>query len=217
MTTRRAVIYCRVSTDKQGETGLGIEAQRAAAEAYLVGKGWVLAGTFTDVASGKSTDRRPQLAECLDRLQVGWADVLIVAKLDRLSRSLVDFAQLMSRSKQEGWGIVALDIGVDTGTLNGELVANIIMALAQWERQLIGQRVKAALDIVVERGGKLGRKRNVSPETVAIILEQRQAGRSFRQIATALDDAMVPTPQGSKNWQPSTIQKLCRRAEAGDA
>jgi DNA invertase Pin-like site-specific DNA recombinase len=121
----------------------------------------------------------------------------------------------MARAKRESWSIVALDIGVDTSTLNGELVANIIMSLAQWERQLIGQRVRAALDIAVDRGTKLGRPTGVGSDTIASIVRQRaELGRSYQAIADALNEAGIPTPQGGASWRRSTIRHLYERATA---
>lgn len=211
MTVKRALSYARVSTDKQGEGGLGIESQQNAVRAYIDAHGWAIAGTYVEVASGKSADNRAQLGRAFGQLELGYADVLVVAKLDRLSRSLVDFAQMMARAKREGWSIVALDIGVDTSTLNGELVANIIMALAQWERQLIGQRVKAALDIAVERGTKMGRPSGVAVDTLAAIVARRAEGKSYAVIAASLNEAGVPTPQGGATWQKSTVRHLYER------
>jgi DNA invertase Pin-like site-specific DNA recombinase len=204
----RAIGYARVSTERQGESGLGLDSQRRTIEAACEQRGWEHLETYVDVASGKSTDRRPHLRDARRLLAIGGAEVLVVAKLDRLSRSLVDFAGLMADAKREGWGIVALDIGVDTSTVNGELVANIIMSLAQWERQLIAARVKAALDETRERGTVLGRRPNVSAETLAMIVAMRADDQSFRVIADALNSARVPTAQGGKAWHASTVRHL---------
>lgn len=138
--------------------------------------------------------------------------MLIVAKLDRLSRSLLDFAGLMAQSSREGWSINALDIGIDTSTINGELVANIIMALAQWERRIIGQRTELALRQVKIRGTKLGRPTVVTPEALAIIRAMRGSGSSYRQVARALNDAGIPTAQGGREWYASTVRAIAQRS-----
>lgn len=205
MTT--AVGYCRVSTDGQGERGYGLEAQQAQIEAEAKQRGWDLAHVYVDVASGKSTRRRPEFATMLGVLADKQADVLIVAKLDRLSRSLVDFAQVMALAQEQGWGIDALDIGVDTSTINGELIANIIMALAQWERRIIGQRTTAALAQVRASGKALGRPTGVSVETLRLIRTLRRSGLSWQKIAHALAAEGVPTGQGGR-WHASTVRKL---------
>lgn len=213
--TVQAIGYLRVSTDQQGESGAGLEAQQAAIGAEAGRRGWEDLRTYTDVASGKTTRRRPQLAAALTELAEGRAGVLVVAKLDRLSRSLLDFAEITARATREGWSIVALDIGVDTSTVNGELVANIIMALAQWERRIIGQRTKDALGAVRKRGTKLGRPTVVSREAVAIIRAMRSSGASLRQVARVLNDGQVSTAQGGRCWYASTVRAIEQRA--GDA
>lgn len=202
-----AVGYCRVSTDGQGERGYGLEAQRSLIEAEAEARGWALEHVYVDVASGKSTRRRPQFGAMLGMLAAKQADVLIVAKLDRLSRSLVDFAQVMALAQEQGWGIDALDIGVDTSTINGELIANIIMALAQWERRIIGQRTTMALQQVRAQGKALGRPSGVSLETRRLIRVLRDSGLSWQKVADALVAEGVPSGQGGK-WHASTVRKL---------
>lgn len=203
-----AIGYIRVSTDQQGERGYGLDAQTALIEDEAERRGWNLAHVYVDVASGKSTKRRPQYAAAVHELSEGRAAVLVVAKLDRLSRSLVDFAGLMAQSRKEGWSIDALDIGIDTSTINGELIANIIMALAQWERRIIGQRTALALGQVKQRGVKLGRPTVVAREAVAIIRAMRSSGSSYRTIAATLNTEGVPTAQGGKEWYASTVRAI---------
>lgn len=204
----RAIGYCRVSTDQQGERGYGLAAQRGLIEAEAERRGWTLQEVYVDVASGKSRRGRPEFAEAISVLTERNADVLIVAKLDRLSRSLLDFAELMAQSRTDGWSIVALDIGVDTSTANGELIANIIMALAQWERRIIGQRTKDALAQVRESGTRLGRPRGVGEDTAALIRVLRNGGRGYHAIARLLNEEAVPTGQGARKWHASTVRAV---------
>ena len=209
MTT--CVGYCRVSTDQQGESGAGLQAQKSAILTEVLRRGWAFQTMYADVGSGKSTRGRSDLASALEVLREGEADVLVVAKLDRLSRSLLDFANLMAQAQREGWSIVALDIGVDTSTINGELVANIIMALAQWERRIIGQRTKDALGAVRERGVKLGRPSGLDAGTVALISLLRRQGNSYHAIAKMLNADDVPTGQGGARWYPSSVRSVSER------
>lgn len=209
MTT--AIGYCRVSTDQQGESGVGLQAQKRAIHLEVERRGWAFQTMFTDVASGKSLRRRGDLATALEVMADGEADLLVVAKLDRLSRSLLDFADLMARAQREGWGIVALDIGVDTSTINGELVASIIMALAQWERRIIGQRTKDALGVVKDRGVVLGRPVMMDPATVTLMRLLRSNGRSYGAIAKMLNNEGVPTAQGGAKWYASTVRAALMR------
>lgn len=212
----RAVGYIRVSTDQQGERGYGLDAQTALIREEAARRGWTLERVYVDVASGKTTKRRPEYALAVDELSAGRAQVLIVAKLDRLSRSLLDFAALMAQSSREGWSIDALDIGIDTSTINGELIANIIMALAQWERRIIGQRTTLALEQVKSRGTRLGRPTVITPDARAIVRAMRRQGSSYRQIAAALDAAGEPTPQGGTRWHASTVRIIHLQADAID-
>lgn len=203
----RAIGYCRVSTAEQGESKAGLEAQEAAIRAEVAHRGWDLVDLRTDVASGKSLRRRDALGATLRDLAAGDADALVVAKLDRLSRSVMDFAAIMETGQSEGWSVVVLDLGVDTTTTNGELIANIMISLAQWERRLIGDRTKAGLAAVKARGTKLGRKSNVDAETLRLIRVLRDSGRSWQRIADALQHEGIPTSQGGQ-WHAATVRRL---------
>lgn len=203
----RAIGYCRVSTAEQGDSRAGLEAQEAVIRAEIRHRGWELVDIRSDVASGKTLRRRDQLGRTLRDLRDGKADALVVAKLDRLSRSVLDFAGVMETAANEHWSIVVLDLGVDTTTTNGELIANIMIALAQWERRIIGDRTKAALNAVKARGTRLGRKSGVTPETVRLIRVLRESGKSYGAIAAALTTEGVPTSQGGR-WHGATVRKI---------
>ena len=208
-----AVGYMRVSTPRQGETGYGLDSQKHAIEDEAVRRGWELSELYVDVASGGSTRKRPEYARALAALAAGDAHVLVVAKLDRLSRSLLDFARLMIQSRAEGWSIVALDIGVDTSTPNGELIANIIMSLAQWERRIIGERTRSALAEVRASGVRLGRPRGVADDTLRLIRILRDSGRSYGAIASTLNRENVASGQGGR-WYAATVKLLYVRETA---
>lgn len=203
----RAIAYLRVSTEEQGDSRAGIDAQEETIRAEIAHRGWTLADVRVDVASGKSLRKRDELGRTLRDLAAGEADVLVVAKLDRLSRSVMDFAAIMETAKGEGWSIVVLDMDVDMTTSMGELVANIMISLAQWERRVIGERTKAALAVVKSRGTPLGRRSNVDPETLRLIRMLRDGGRSYQGIADALTREGVDTAQGGK-WHAATVRKL---------
>lgn len=203
----RVIGYVRVSTAEQGESGAGLEAQESAIRAEVKHRGWELVEIRTDIASGKSLRRRDELGRTLRDLKDGNADALVVAKLDRLSRSVLDFAAVMETAQVEGWSLLVLDLAVDTTTTNGKLIAHIMIALAQWERELIGDRTRAGLAAVKARGTKLGRKSNVDAETRRLIRVLRLSGKSWQGIADTLTAEGVPTGQGGK-WHASTVRKL---------
>lgn len=203
----RVVAYTRVSTDEQGDSRAGLEAQQSVIDTEVQRRGWDLTETYTDVASGKSLRKRDNFGAVLRTLADGGAEALVVAKLDRLSRSVLDFAGIMETAQSEGWSVVVIDLGVDTTTPNGELVANIMISMAQWERRIIGERTKSALTAVKARGTKLGRRSGVEPDTVRLIGILRNEGRSFARIAQTLTDNGVGTGQGGK-WHAATVRKL---------
>ena len=205
----RAIGYVRVSTDEQVDSGAGLEAQRRAIRAEVKRRGWELVDLHEDAgASGKSMAKRPALAEALQRVEGGGADVLVVSKLDRLSRSLLDFASLMERARRKGWGLVALDLGVDTSSPSGEMLASVLAVFAQFERRLIGERTKAALAVKRASGTRLGRPPTLPPKLRSRIRALRRAGRSYPAIAAKLNAEGVPTAHGGKCWYPATVRKV---------
>lgn len=203
----RAIGYMRVSTDEQGDSRAGLESQEAAIRAEVERRGWDLVSLSSEVGSGKSMRRRVHLGQTLRALAAHEADTLVVAKLDRLSRSVIDFAAIMQTAADEGWAVTVLDLGVDTTTPNGKLIANIMISLAEWEREIIGARTKDALKAVRARGTHVGRKANVTPETMAVIRSLRRAGQSWGSIALALNDEGVATSQGGR-WHAATVRRL---------
>ena len=159
----RAVGYLRVSTGGQVESGAGLDAQRATLAERADREGWTLELVADEGLSGASVTKRPALLDALARLDAGDADVLVAAKLDRVSRSVADFAALLDRARDRGWRLVLLDLGVDTSTPAGELVASTIAASAQYERRLIGQRTREGLAAKRAQGVRLGRALHASP------------------------------------------------------
>jgi DNA invertase Pin-like site-specific DNA recombinase len=205
----RAVAYLRVSTVEQADSGAGLDAQRVTVEADAAGRGWELVEEWVDAGvSGKSLVNRPALARALATVESGRASVLVVAKLDRLSRSVADFASLLDRAQRRGWGLVALDLGVDTTTPAGELVANVMAAVAQWERRAIGQRTREGLAAKRAAGVRLGRPPVLPADVVERIIAERTEGRTLQAIARGLTDDSVPTARGGSTWRPSSISAV---------
>jgi DNA invertase Pin-like site-specific DNA recombinase len=205
--------YIRVSTDEQAESGLGLEAQRSAIEGECARRGWDLQEVFEDAgSSGKSLSRRPALTRALTVVRSGQADALVVAKLDRLSRSLLDFAGLMEDARKGGWALVILDLGVDTTTPSGEMIANVMATFAQFERRLIGQRTKDALAVKKRQGVRLGRPVMVEKAVAKRIARERRLGTSLRGIAEGLNEDKVGTAHGGDKWYASTVKAVLERS-----
>jgi len=154
------------------------------------------------------------LQRALDAVEGGEAEVLVVAKLDRLSRSLLDFAALMSRAQRHGWNLVAIDLGIDLSTPAGEFMANVMASAAQWERRIIGQRTKEALAVRKAAGVRLGRPVTLSDDVTERIRTLREEGETLAAIAGTLNTAEVPTSQGGARWHPSTVRAVLHRDRA---
>jgi len=205
----RVVGYVRVSSTEQADSGLGLEAQRAAIEQECERKGWQLVSVYEDAAaSGKALNGRPGLQQALEAVESDAAGGLVVSKLDRLSRSLMDFAGLMERSRKREWHVIALDLQLDTSTPSGEMMASVLAVFAQFERRLIGQRTKDALAVRKAQGVQLGRPRVMAAKTRRRILRERSRGDSFATIASGLNDAKVPTAHNGSAWHPSTVRNV---------
>ncbi len=196
-----------MSTDEQAESGNGLEAQATTVARAVEQRRWNLVATFTDEGRSGGNLRRPALTEALDRLDRGEADALVVSKLDRLSRSVADFAALTERAKRRGWKVVTLDIDVDTTTPTGEMVANITSAVAQWERRIIAARTSEAMQAMKARGVRLGRPVELPDAIRNRIAAARTRGQSFRAIADALNAEAVPTARGGR-WHASTVRAV---------
>jgi DNA invertase Pin-like site-specific DNA recombinase len=155
-------------------------------------------------------DHRPGLAYALDLLARGRADALAVTKLDRLARSVADFAGLLERSQAEGWSLAVLEMDVDTGTATGRLIANVVSAIAEFEAHIIAERTREALAVKQRQGLRLGRPSTLPASVLERITARRQAGASLKAIADELNADQVPTSQGGR-WHPSTVRYLLAR------
>ena len=205
--------YARVSTDGQGERGAGLEAQKRAIIREAERRGWTLFRIYEDVLSGKSLNGRHGLLAALDVLETGEATVLVVAKLDRLSRSLIDFAGLVERSRKNGWAVVALDLGVDLTTASGEMLAGVLAVLAQWERRMISERTKAALEVRRSQGVRIGAEPRICGELAQWIRAQRRRGATLQAICDRLNADGVPTANHGKLWRPTSLRTVLRDVE----
>jgi DNA invertase Pin-like site-specific DNA recombinase len=215
------VAYYRVSTDKQGESGLGIEAQRKAVETYLDGGSWTLAQEFVEVESGKRSTNRPQLAAAIAACKKHKAK-LVIAKLDRLSRNVAFISTLMETKVE----FVACDF-----PHANKLTIHILAAVAEHEREAISARTKAALAALKARGVKLGGPKRdeasilgarankaaadrFAANTLPIIRQVQATGAtSLRAVAAALTARGIPTPRG-REWSAPQVANVLKRAEA---
>ena len=205
--------YVRVSTGEQSTSGAGLTAQRAAIEAECLHRGWHLVEVIEDAGYSAKDLKRPGVQIALETLQAGDAGALVVAKLDRLSRSMLDFTTVMATATKQGWALVALDCAVDTTTPTGEAMANVLATFAQFERRLIGQRTREALAAKRASGVRLGRPSSLPTAVRERITAERKSGHSLAAIAELLNDEQVPTAQGGQRWWPSTVRNVLQTSE----
>lgn len=215
--------YVRVSTSEQADSGLGLQAQLQALTRAAADRRWQLVSVEADPGVSAAARRRPGLRRALQLVRGGDADGLVVTRLDRLARSLLDFSHLMDESHRRGWRLVALDLGMDTATPAGGLVAAVMASFAEYERQLISLRTKEALAIARARGVQLGRTSTVPQPVIERIAAMRAQGLSYRAIAARLNAEGVPTSQPRKAGRPPTawhapsVQRMEQRARRAPA
>lgn len=207
-TTRRVIGYVRVSTDEQAGSGAGLEAQRLAIATECNRQGWELVGIIEDAGiSGKSL-KRPGLKQALDILTTGEANVLMAAKLDRLSRSTRDVCELGDMAQHYGFDLSLLDARIDTTTPHGRAQLSIMATFAQLERELISIRTREALAVKKSQGVRLGRPTNTPEDVISKIVTMRKQGMTLRAIADTLNTEGVDTGRGGKSWYASTVKTV---------
>jgi DNA invertase Pin-like site-specific DNA recombinase len=213
----RFIAYYRVSTDRQGKSGLGLDAQKKAVEDYLNGGPWQLVGEFTEIESGKRSDR-PELEKALEACRRQKAK-LVIAKLDRLSRNLAFIATLMESSVE----FVAVD-----NPHASKLTVHILAAVAQHEREMISERTKAALQAAKARGKRLGNPKlskaaargtaagkaaadQFAANVLPVIREIQASGvTSHNAIAAKLNERRVKTARGGR-WSHVQVGMILAR------
>lgn len=162
-----------------------------------------------DILSGKDLNR-PGLKDALAMCDAGEVAAVMVATLDRLSRSSLDFEVLMRQADRRGWRILVADGNIDLSTADGRFMARVLMNAAQHEREKTSERTIAALAVKRDQGVVLGRRSGISEELRARIMADRLNGDTLQQIADTLNDERIPTAQGGDRWHPSTISQVLK-------
>lgn len=204
-----ALGYVRVSTADQVDNGASLDAQRTALTGEAARRSWDLELIADEGLSGKNMNR-PALLEALARLDRGDADTLISIRLDRISRSVADFAGLLDRAGRKGWGLVLLSPALDLADPAGRFTANVLASAAQYERELISARTKEGMaqrKVDGWAGGRpAGRPRVLDEDVRSRIVAAHTAGRGWSAIARELNEDQVPTARGGVVWHPSTVR-----------
>ncbi len=208
--------YIRVSTEEQASSGLGLAAQEAVLRAEAERRGWELEIVVDAGVSGATVVRRPALCAALARLARGEVAGLVAQKLDRLSRSVADFAGLVERARAERWSLICLDLGVDTSTATGEAMAGMVAVFAQMERRLAGERTIGALAAKKAAGARLGRPRLLTDGAMVRAVALRAEGLTLRAVAETMTAEGYLRPKGGA-WTAGAVQRAMQSAELDDA
>jgi DNA invertase Pin-like site-specific DNA recombinase len=222
----RAIGYVRVSTDKQADRGVSLEAQTEKIKAMAVVQSADLAEVIVDAGeSAKSLDR-PGMERLLTMVDARAVDVVIIAKLDRLTRSVKDLAELLERFTRRGVSLVSVAESLDTGTAAGRLVLNIMTAVSQWEREAIGERTRDAMQHKRANGERVGtipfgfrmtedgsrlEQDPAEQDVLARIHELKASGRTLREIADELNRQGYKTRRGTA-WRHQYVAGVLKAA-----
>jgi site-specific DNA recombinase len=218
--TKRAVAYVRVSTGRQAEEGLSLGEQKRRAEAHIAAKGWTHAGTFTEAGVSGRKDDRPELRRLLDLVDQRAVDVVVIPKLDRFGRSVRQLAENFERLDRASVELVSLAESIDTHTATGKLLRNVLAALAEFESDVIGERVASVTAARAEQGKAHGRAPFgyrqstgglvVHPPEAAVIERIFRAyaveGRSQRTICRDVNSEGISAQRGQ--WTQGAVSKV---------
>jgi site-specific DNA recombinase len=225
----RVIGYIRVSTEEQATAGVSLSAQAEKVRAYCALYDLTLLELVEDAGVSAKTLERPGLQRALSALRRGEADGIVVAKLDRLTRSVADMASLIDSffGERAGRSLFSVADSIDTRTAAGRMVLNILVSVSQWERETIAERTRDALrhkrdrgevynhaplgyDVVGDRFVAIEEELN----TVAEVRRLAAEGVSLRKICAHMTAQGYKTKRGGA-WRPSTLQAILRRGAAG--
>lgn len=209
MAQTTAIGLIRVSTDRQGESGLGLEAQRAKVEAQaLVGDlNLIEIIEESGVSGGREIAKRKGLGNALAMLEAGEAEALIVPSLSRLSRRTRDVLEIADRADKQGWALIVMDLAMDTRTPTGKLAMTVLAAVAELEREQISERTRDAMAAAKAQGRHLGRKPTEGTLIAGRrVIELREQGMTWREICRTLD-AEGLEPRNKGKWQTSSARR----------
>ncbi len=224
----RVLGYVRVSTEEQATTGISLAAQRAKLTAYAALYDLEMVDVIADEGQSAKSLNRPGLKLALAMLAKGKVDGLVIVKLDRLTRSVADWQTLIDEhfSERAGRQLFSVADNIDTRSAAGRMVLNILLSVAQWEREAIGERTRDALQHKIIRGERCGKVRfgyhlaadgvhleadEFEQRVLAIIAELRAAGQSLRAIAAELTRRQIATKEGNTTWTHTAVNRIIKR------
>jgi DNA invertase Pin-like site-specific DNA recombinase len=198
--------YLRVSTAAQAASGIGLDAQRKTIEDAAQAQGFTVGAWFEDAGrSGARADNRPGLQAALSEITADRLGGIVTAKIDRLGRSSADVMGLVERAQRQGWRLIALDVGLDSTTAAGELVAAALAMAARFEWRRISERQVEKHDDLRRKGRARGRPA-VPTKLADMMISMRREGASLQAIADRLNTEGVATVRGGTAWRPSSVR-----------
>lgn len=219
----KAIGYIRVSTDEQAREGISLAAQEAKLRAYAELYDLELVAIVTDAGLSAKTLNRPGLSQALAALDAGEAEALVIAKLDRLTRSVTDWGTLIDRYFAKRCALLSVADQIDTRTAAGRLVLNVLVSVAQWEREAIGERTATALAHKKAMGEHVGApaygfavegselvKVEAELEAIGLAKKLRAEGLTLQAVADELNRRGIVTKRGSK-WAPTQVKRITER------
>ncbi len=225
MSPMKTVGYVRVSTDRQAERGISLEAQAEKIRAMAFVQGAELGEIIVESGESAKSLNRPGMAKLLAMVDAGKVKAVIVAKLDRLTRSVKDLCELLERFERRGVALVSVAESLDTGSAAGRLVLNIMAAVSQWEREAIGERTRDALSHKRGQGERVGNiafgsrlsadGKHVEPDpgeqgALAEIRRLRHEGATLRGIAATLNRQAIRTRRGTP-WRLESVARVVKQ------
>lgn len=207
----KVVGYVRVSTEEQATQGVSLAAQEEKIRQYASLYDLELVDVIHDAGASAKTLKRAGLQQALSLLEAGQAEGLVIAKLDRLTRSVMDWNTLIEAYFSKKFALLSVADQIDTRTAAGRLVLNVLVSVAQWEREAIGERTKTALQYKKSQGVKLGApslgEAEEEIETLQFVKELRGQGLTLTAITARLNAEGFKTKRGGK-WYPGTVKYL---------
>jgi site-specific DNA recombinase len=218
---KKAIGYVRVSTDKQADAGVSLEAQQEKIRAMAVVQGIELLEIIVDAGESAKTLDRPGMVRLLALVEGGMTQTIIVAKLDRITRSVKDLGTLLDRFARRGAALVSVAESLDTSSAAGRLVLNIMVSVSQWEREAIGERTRDAMAHMkatrqaysptpygFQRNGDALEATREELGVIEQIRVWRAQGWTLRAIASELNRLGVATKNGGAAWYASTVRRI---------
>lgn len=206
----QVVGYTRVSTSEQATDGVSLRVQAEKIGAYSVVKDWTILELIQDEGQSAKSLARPGLQRLLSLVDAGQVDVVIIHKLDRLTRSVADLDKLMKLFERKGVALVSLQESLDATTATGRLMMNLLASVSQWEREVIGERTKDAMQHLKAQGARYCHAVFTDADTVALMQDYRQGGLSYQAIAAQLNAADIPSTLGGQ-WLANTVRRILLR------